>query len=89
MTGRQDPYDTPLSAIRSRVEDLGGLLAIWSARREPDAHARRCASDAMDSIDSMLAELHRIRQRLIGEIRSADDASAAGAGRRAAGAAAG
>ena len=48
-------------------------------RTEPDADARRCASDAMDSIDSMLAELHRIRQRLIGEIRSADDASAAGA----------
>ena len=78
MTGRRsDPWDAALSAIRSSVDDLGAWLAIWSARREPDAHARRCASGAVDAIDAALLELHRIRGQLIGEIRQADDASAA------------
>ena len=36
-------YDAALSAIRSHAEDLAAGLAIWEARREPDAHARRCA----------------------------------------------
>jgi len=39
------PYDAPLSAIRSNVKDVATWLAIWEARNEPDAHARRCASD--------------------------------------------
>jgi len=33
------PYDGPLSAIRSHVDDLGVWLGIWKNRREPDAHA--------------------------------------------------
>jgi hypothetical protein len=41
---------------------------------EPDAHARRCANDA---IDAMLADLHAVRSRLVSEIReSGDDAAA-------------
>ncbi len=74
-----DAYDGPLSAIRNHAEDLGAWLAIWSARDDgkPDAHARRCASDAVDAIDVALRELHQVRQRLIGEIRASDDASAA------------
>jgi hypothetical protein len=28
-------------------------LAIWERRREPDAHARRCANDAVDAIDAI------------------------------------
>jgi hypothetical protein len=77
MTG--DPYDGALSALRSRVDDLGAWLAIWSARDDsrPDAHARRCASDAVDTIDAALADLHRIRQQLVREIRDSDAASAA------------
>ena len=78
MTGRHaDPWDAALSAIRSSVDDLGAWLAIWSARTEPDAHARRCASDAVDAIDAALLELHGIRARLVGEIRRADDQAAA------------
>lgn len=42
----------------------------------PDAHARRCASDAVDAIDGALRSLHNIRQQLITEIRQADDATA-------------
>jgi hypothetical protein len=76
VTG-QDPYGAPLSAIRNRVEDLAAALAVWSSRTEPDAHARRCANDAMDAVDAALADLHRIRQRLFSEIRASDDATAA------------
>lgn len=71
------PYDAALSAILEHVENLGAWLAIWEHRREPDAHARRCASDAVDAIDAALRELHTIRARLVSEIRAADDATAA------------
>jgi hypothetical protein len=56
---------------------LSTWLAIWGARNEPDAHARRCANDAVDAVDAMLRDLHTIRQQLISEIRAADDATAA------------
>ena len=74
-----DAYDAPLSALRGHVDDLAVALAIWSARDDgrPDAHARRCASDAVDAVDAMLAGLREVRQRLVGEIRASDDASAA------------
>lgn len=68
--------DKACSAIRVHVEDLCTWLAIWDARHEPDAHARRCASDAVDAIDAALAELHGIRATLIGETRASDDAAA-------------
>ena len=53
-------------------------MTIWTARddRKPDARARRCASDAVDAIDGALAELHKVRQRLISEIRASDVATA-------------
>jgi hypothetical protein len=71
-----DPWDADLSALSTTVDNLGPWLAIWAARREPDAHARRCANDAMDSIDAALAALHRIRGELVGQVRAADDQSA-------------
>jgi len=71
------PYDAPLSAIREHAEDLGAWLAIWENRKEPDAFARRCASDAVDAIDAMLRDLYLVRGRLTSEIRQADDATAA------------
>jgi len=74
---RPDAYDGALSAIRSRVDDLGAWLGIWANRNEPDAHARRCANDAMDAIDAMLRDLHRVQGQLVGEIRDSDDATAA------------
>jgi len=70
------PYDAPLSALRNRVDDLAVWLGIWEARSEPDAHARRCASDAVDAIDAALRDLHSVRQQLISEIRQADEAMA-------------
>jgi hypothetical protein len=72
-----DPWDADLSAVHNAVDDLGVWVAIWSARREPDAHARRCASDAIGGIDAALAALHRVRARLVAEVRQADDATEA------------
>jgi hypothetical protein len=55
------PFDAPLSALRNHVDDLGVWLGIWEKRSEPDAHARRCASNAVDAIDSMLGHLYGVR----------------------------
>jgi len=72
------PYDAALSATGGHVENLAVWLAIWEARPEdaPAAHARRCASDAVDAIDGAIRELHKVRARLISEIRASDDATA-------------
>ena len=58
---RQDAYDDALSAIRNHVDDLGAWLGIWENRKEPDAHARRCAGDAVNAMDSMLRQLYLLR----------------------------
>jgi hypothetical protein len=77
ITMPPDPFDAALSALHTHVDNLGPWLAIWAARTEPDAHARRCANGAMDAIDGALAALHRIRGELVGQVRAADDATAA------------
>jgi len=71
-----DPWDADLSAVHDAVDNLGPRLAIWERRAEPDAHARRCASDAISAIDAALAALHRIRGELVGQVRRADDETA-------------
>ena len=58
------------------VGTLGFALGQWAARDDSKAgpEARRAANTAMDEIDAMLAELHTLRTRLIGETRASDDA---------------
>ncbi len=73
-----EPYD-----VYARLEDPMGVLAValaqWETRDDSKAQpeVRRAANTAMDAIDTMLAELHAMRSRLVGEIRASDDASAA------------
>ncbi len=67
--------DADLSVIRTVADELGVWLAIWSARAEPDAHARRCASDGILAIDAALAALYRVRARWVTETHQADDAA--------------
>jgi hypothetical protein len=66
--------DDALAAIRGNLEDLALWLAVWDARDDAriEPHARRCASDAVNAIDTMIAELHGIRGHLIPEIAAAD-----------------
>jgi hypothetical protein len=75
----RDPYDDALTALREHIEDVATWLAIWSARddSQPDAHARRCAGDAVEAVDSMLGHLYGIRAQLVSEIRKSDNATAA------------
>jgi hypothetical protein len=72
-----DAYDQALSAVRANVDDLALYLAVWSSRADVclEPHARRCASDAVNAIDTIITELHGIRGRLIPEIRTSDDAA--------------
>ncbi len=72
-----DPFDAGLSAIHTAVDSLGPWLAIWQARYEPDAHARRCAADTIDAIDRAFTALHSIRAELVSQVRRADDEAAA------------
>lgn len=55
---------------------LGVALAQWDTRDAAKAQpgVRQAANAAMDAIDGMLAELHRVRDQLVGEIVDHDDA---------------
>ena len=80
MTGELDPGAAhAVDALRKHAEDLRIYLTIWAARDDEKAQpdVRRAASHAMAAIDAALAELHGLRSRLVGEIRAADDATAA------------
>ena len=72
-----NPYDQPLSELHEAVESIGSWIGIWEHRQEPDAFARRCASDAVSAVDAALRNLYLIRGRLTHEVRQADDATAA------------
>jgi hypothetical protein len=77
MTTSPDAYDDALSAIRGHVDDLGAWLVVWANRQEPDAHARRCAGDAVGAVDAMLGHLYGVRTHLVSGIRKSDDQAAA------------
>jgi hypothetical protein len=74
----RQPYD-----VFAKLEDPMGVLSIalgqWEDRDdgEPQPEVRRAANTAMDQIDGMLAELHKMRARLVSEIRASDDAAVA------------
>jgi hypothetical protein len=73
----RQPYD-----VYARLEDPMGVLSIalgqWEDRDDtkPQPEVRRAANTAMDEIDRMLRELRAMRSRLVGEIRTSDDAAA-------------
>jgi hypothetical protein len=75
-----DPTHT-LSPAPARLQNLaavlGDELATWAARDDSTAQpgVRQAANTACSAIDAMLAELHRARQALTGEMRASDDAA--------------
>jgi hypothetical protein len=77
----QDPLR--LIDFPGRLEDqagaLGAALAIWATRDDRNAQPEvtRAGHAAVETIDAMLAELHRARQQLITEYRQAEDAAIA------------
>jgi hypothetical protein len=72
-----DAYDANLLTLRSAAEDVAVRVFIWTARREPDALARKAVSDAIAAADKAIAALHSIRARLVTEARRSDDEAAA------------
>lgn len=58
------------------VAGLAHALDIWAGRDDtrPQPDVRRAGNAAMDAIDRALAELHRIRQSLVGELHASDEA---------------
>jgi hypothetical protein len=58
---------------------LDGALVIWATRDDSKAQPEvtRAGHTAVEAIDAMLAELHRARQQLVGEIREHQDAGLA------------
>ncbi len=69
----------PMASLHDQLGLLGVSLAQWEDRdRAADqAAARRAASSAVDAIDALSQELHRVRERLVSEVRAADDAALA------------
>jgi hypothetical protein len=69
--------------VYAKLEDPMGVLSValgqWERRDDskPQPDVRRAANTAMDTIDAMIAELHRMRSRLMDEMRDSDDATAA------------
>jgi hypothetical protein len=67
-----------LDKLRALLADMDADMDIWDERGdEPNARIRRAGNELMTGIDKALAELHRIRARVVGEIRAADAANAA------------
>ncbi len=65
--------------LREHVDTLALALARWAYRDESKAQpeVRQAANVAVESIDAALWQLHRIRGRLVDQIRRSDDAAAA------------
>jgi hypothetical protein len=74
-------YEAAVAAVRANVDDLALYLAVWSSRDDEclEPHARRCASDAVNTIDTIITELHGVRGRLIPEMAASDKAVMAAA----------
>jgi hypothetical protein len=70
-------YDSALPALRGHLGELEAALALWATRDDskPQPDVRQAANDAVDAIDGALRELHGLRSRLLGEIRTSDDAT--------------
>ncbi|HMH92743.1 MAG TPA: hypothetical protein VK586_16860 [Streptosporangiaceae bacterium] len=77
MTISQQHPDGPAARLAELAGQLGASLTTWAARDDtrPQPGVRQAANTAIDAMDAMLAELHRARQQLVGEMRESDDAA--------------
>lgn len=77
-TAAPDAISGFIGRIDGHTDVLDKALVLWADRDDTKAQPqiREAASTAMDEVDRMLAELHAMRARLVGEIRASDDAAA-------------
>jgi rubrerythrin len=78
MSAPVNLHDVPGRIARSNGA-LATALGQWARRDDSKAQPEvtRAGHTAVEAIDAMLAELHRARQQLVGEIRQADNAAMA------------
>lgn len=71
-------YADDTGDIYGYAEDIGTYLALWSMRdgNTGTPEHREAANAAMDAIDGLTRDLHKVRSRLVGEIRAYDDETA-------------
>ncbi|HVB45599.1 MAG TPA: hypothetical protein VNF47_23230 [Streptosporangiaceae bacterium] len=69
----------PVPALRQHIEDLSRALTVWAARDDTRAQPQvtRSAGTAVDAIDDLLRDLHRLREQLVSESRQHQDAGIA------------
>jgi hypothetical protein len=69
----------PAARLDGHLGALGAALAVWATRDDSKAQPEvsTAGHTAVEAIDAMLAELHRVRSRLVGEIREHQDAGMA------------
>jgi hypothetical protein len=86
MQSANQPTDQPsadhsptIRALDAQLGVLGVAVAQWAVRDDSNAQPeiRQAANVAVATVDDMLATLHRLRARLVTEIRTSDNASAA------------
>jgi hypothetical protein len=68
-----------LARLDGHLGALSAALATWATRDDSKAQPEvtKARHTAADAIDAMLAELHRARQQLVGEVLEHQDAAAA------------
>ena len=77
------PERREIGGLAGPLDDELGLLnvnlAIWMARDDSTAGASvtRAGNQVLDSIDTMLRQLHQLRARMVAEKRDDQDAAAA------------
>lgn len=63
-----------IADIRDNVGQLAVSSAIWDYRGDkPDAFHLKARNDAVDAIDAMMRDLHKVRAQLVAEGRKAQD----------------
>ena len=69
----------PMFPITEAVADLGVYLALWQQRDADTPRPLEVAAgvNALDAIDTALRHLHRLRDRLVTEVRMFNDDLAA------------
>lgn len=72
-------YGETADMLRADVDALCADLDVWADRDDsrPQADVTKAGHDAVDRLDRITRDLYAIRSRLVGEIRTSQDAAAA------------
>jgi hypothetical protein len=71
-TSSHPDYHEGLRALREQLDILTGTLSTWQGRddTQPQPEATEAGHDAYRTLDDLLADVLRLRSRLVTEIRA-------------------